>query len=147
MYEEGRGIAQNLEKAADMFLELLEDDLPDTRAVCRLASMYRDGRGVPLNKKEALELLSDESLHEDADVNYLHASILLENSTGSSKDPKDGPKAKRLLKLAATKNHADAQYLLACQLKGVDLKQKNCVTQERQHKQRECDVQTCMHVC
>ncbi len=77
MYEEGRGIAQNLEKAADMFLELLEDDLPDTRAVCRLASMYRDGRGVPLNKKEALELLSDESLHEDADVNYLHASILL----------------------------------------------------------------------
>ena len=124
MYEEGRGVTQNLDKAADMLMDLVEDDIPDERAVCRLASMYRDGRGVPLNKKEALQLLSDESLTKDADVSYLHASILLEMSTGSSKDLKNGPKVKRLLKLAATENHADAQYLLACQSKGVSLKQK-----------------------
>ena len=129
MYEEGRGVAQNLDKAADMLMDLMEDqdDIPNKLVVlivCRLASMYRDGRGVPMNKKEALELLSDESFNKDADVSYLHASILLENSTGSSKELKDGPKVKRLLKLAAAKNHADAQYLLACQLKGVNLKQK-----------------------
>jgi uncharacterized protein len=128
MYEEGRGVTQNLHKAADMLMKIIElqkedDDFSDKRAICRLASMYRDGRGVPLNKKEALQLLSDESLDKDADVSYLHASMLLENSAGSSKDL-NGPKVKRLLKLAATKNHADAQYLLACQLKGVNLKQK-----------------------
>jgi TPR repeat protein len=86
--------------------------------------MYRDGRGVPLNKAEALHILSNESVSKDADASYLHASMLLETSTGSSKNLKNGTKVMRLLKLAAAENHAFAQYLLACQLNGVYLKQK-----------------------
>jgi TPR repeat protein len=123
MLEEGRGVTQNLIKAADFFKELIKED-EDKRAYCRLASMHRDGRGVPQNKQEALSLLNHKSLDKNADASFLHASMLLEKATGSSKDPKIDPQATRLLKFAATQNHADSQYLLACHLKGSNPKQK-----------------------
>ena len=125
MYEEGRGVAQNLDKAADLFKELTEDeDCLDQRAFCRLASMHRDGRGVPQNKHKALTLLDHECLDNNADASFLHASMLLENVTGSSKDSGIELEATRLLELAASQSHADAQYLLACQLEGGSLKRK-----------------------
>ena len=125
MYEEGRGVAQNLDKAAALFKELTEDEhCLDQRAFCRLASMYRNGRGVPQNKHKALTLLDHECLDNNADASFLHASMLLENATGSSKDSEIELEATRLLELAASQSHADAQYLLACQLEGGSLKRK-----------------------
>jgi TPR repeat protein len=96
--------------------------------------MYRDGRGVHQDKQVALQLLNHKVVEKDADACFLHASILLENVQGSSKGTKNRPKAIRLLKFAASQNHADSQYLLACQLQSGDLKKKNCITQGRQQK-------------
>ena len=124
MYEEGRGIAKDLGTAAKLFHDLVVDE--HVPAFCRLASMHRDGRGVPQNKQEALRLLQllEDYFDKNADANYLHASILLENVKDLSKDPTIHAEVMRLLNLAATENYADAQYLLACQLTGGDVEQK-----------------------
>ncbi len=128
MCEEGRGIAQDLDKAAKLLHDLVE--YQHVPAFCRLASMHRDGRGVVQNKQEALRLLQileefyEMTKDENANANYLHASILLENVEDLSKDPTIHAEVMRLLNLAAAENHADAQYLLACQLTGGDVEQK-----------------------
>ena len=108
MYEEGRGIAKDLGTAAKLFHDLVVDE--HVPAFCRLASMHRDGRGVPQNKQEALRLLQllEDYFDKNADANYLHASILLENVKDLSKDPTIHAEVMRLLNLAAAENHADA---------------------------------------
>ena len=126
MYEEGRGIAQDLDSAAKLFKDLVVDEY--FPAVCRLASMHRDGRGVLQNTQEALrlvQLLEDlDANDENANANYIHASILLENVEDLSKDPTIHAEVMRLLGLAAAENHAEAQYLLSCQLTSGDVEQK-----------------------
>jgi len=128
MYEEGRGIAQDLGRAAKLLHDLVE--YQHVPAFCRLASMHRDGRGVVQNKQEALRLLQileefyEMTNDENANANYLHASILLENVEDLSKDPTIHAEVMRLLSLAAAENHADAQYLLSCQLTSGDVEQK-----------------------
>jgi hypothetical protein len=113
-YEYGRegAIAKNELKAFEMYQELV-DFMGDESASCRLACMYRDGRGVPQNRSRAYDILNDEEVSQDANVCYLHASMLLEESHGPLRDT---TKAMHLLKIAVLEDHTDAQYLLGRQL-------------------------------
>jgi TPR repeat protein len=115
-YEHGRAgaIAKDELKAFAMYQELVDDEFMDEQnASCRLACMYRDGRGVPQNRSRAYDILNNEEVSQDANVCYLHASMLLEEAQGPLRDT---PKAMRLLKIAVLEDHTDAQYLLGRQL-------------------------------
>lgn len=113
-YEHGRAgaIAKNELKAFAMYQELV-DCMGAESASCQLACMYRDGRGVPQNRSRAYDILYDEEMSQDANLCYLHASMLLEEAQGPLRDT---PKAMRLLKIAVLEDHTDAQYLLGRQL-------------------------------
>ena len=128
LYEQGLGVAQNHEQAADFYKKAVYESDSFSgckyrqRAICRLASMHKDGRGVPQDKQQALQILNihNQLLRDHSDANFLLASLLLEQ------DPPccgDVSKALSLLQCAAHKNHADAQCLLACQLQSGDLVQ------------------------
>ncbi len=114
LYEHGRAgaIAKDELKALAIYQELV-DDWDDECASCRLACMYRDGRGVPQDRSRAYEILSNEEVNEDAGVCYLHASMLLEEADGPNRN---ASKALRLLEKAVQEDHTDAQYLLGHQL-------------------------------
>jgi hypothetical protein len=117
-YEHGRAgaIAKDEFKAFVMYEELVDftvDFYDDKRASCRLACMYRDGRGVPQNRSRAYDILNNEEVSQNANVCYPHASMLLEEAQGPLRDT---PKAMRLLKIAVLKDHTDAHYLLGRQL-------------------------------
>jgi len=128
LYEEGLGVVQNHEKAADFYQKAVYKSCfilgckYRKRSICRLASMHKDGRGVPQDKQQALQILNlhIEMIRDDSEANFLLASVLLEESPDSCGDVS---KALSLLQCAADKNHADAQYLLACQLQSGDFEQ------------------------
>ena len=109
-------IAKNEQEAAKAFQALI-DEYSDVGAMCRLACMYRVGRGVSRDRSRAYALVSD--FDDEAaypDVCYLRASMLQEE-VGAERDV---PEATRLLKIAAKEcngghlYYTDAQYLLAC---------------------------------
>lgn len=113
-YEHGRAgaVAKDELEAFAMYKELV-DFYGDKSASCRLACMYRDGRGVPQNRLKAYDILNNEEVSQDANVCYFHASMLLEEAHGPLRDT---PKAMCLLKIAVLEDHTDAQYLLGRQL-------------------------------
>ena len=58
LFEEGRGVAQNLEVAAEWYEKAARSVPPNTTALTKLGLMYFSGRGVGQNYTRAAELYS-----------------------------------------------------------------------------------------
>ena len=54
LYENGKGVSKNLDKAKEYYEKAIDKNLP--RAMILLGDMYKEGRGVPRDKEKAREL-------------------------------------------------------------------------------------------
>ncbi len=61
LYEEGKGVAQDYEKALEWYRK--GADLGNAAAESGLAGMYRDGKGVAKDLKKAIELYRRSAEH------------------------------------------------------------------------------------
>ena len=54
LYEDGNGVEQSYEKAAELYLKAAEGDYGNTSAQYQLGILYENGWGVPADREEAL---------------------------------------------------------------------------------------------
>ena len=104
MYAQGRGVAQDLEKAFDLYQ--LAANQGFAPAQHNLGLMYEQGRGVAQDLKKAFELYQLAANQGFAPAQY-NLGFMYAQGRGVAQDLE---KAVDLLQLAANQGHAGAQY-------------------------------------
>jgi TPR repeat protein len=107
MYDEGKGVDQNLKTAHSWLLRAAQGGL--ACAQCHVAEMFESGRGVRRNLPEAIRWYRAAADQNHAEAMY-NIGRLYEDGEGVAKDDKE---AFQWFMRAAGQNHEDALYVVA----------------------------------
>ena len=115
LFEEGRGVAQNLEVAAEWYEKAARSVPPNTTALTKLGLMYSSGRGVGQNYTRAAELYSvAHAIGDPHDIHVMMAqwnlAVLYTNGQGV---PRSDEAATVIYKEMAKAGQPGTNFLLA----------------------------------